>query len=172
MIDVVFINGTVGAGKTSTGEALSALVTQAGCPHAFIDTDAVRRLSPKPPGDRFQHELQLRNLRDLAANYRDAGAERLILAGVIEDRHEIPRYTETLKATGLFLCRLVADPTVIDQRLSARHHDDPAELDWHLRRNRELAEILEAVALDDLIIDATSDTPCDIAMAIKAAVNW
>ena len=41
--------------------------------------------SPAPPDDPFAHEVELANLRDLARNYRAAGAERLILAGVVED---------------------------------------------------------------------------------------
>lgn len=172
MVDAVFINGTVGVGKTSAGKALSALQADAGQPHAFIDVDTVRRMWPSPVDDRFQHELELENIRDLAANYRKAGARQLILAGVIEDPLEIPRYTTALGVNQLFVCRLTADASVIDERLAIRHVNDPVGLEWHLNRNRELAAILERAAVDDLVVDSTILTPTQIAMAIKVAANW
>ena len=172
MVDAVFINGTVGVGKTSAGEALSALQADTGQSHAFIDVDTVRRLWPSPVDDRFQHELELENLRDLANNYRNAGARQLILAGVIEDRVEIPRYATALGVNRLFVCRLTAEASVVDERLVIRHANDPTGLEWHLHRNRELATILERAALEDLVLDSTNLTPTQIATAIKIAAGW
>lgn len=172
MVDAVFINGTVGVGKTSAGEALSALQAEAGHPHAFIDVDTVVRLWPSPVDDRFQHELELENIRDLATNYRKAGAHQLILAGVIEDRHEIPRYVMALGVDRMFVCRLTADAAVVDARLARRHVNDPSGLVWHLHRNRELAKILEHAALDNLVIDTTVLTPTQTAVAIQDAAAW
>jgi broad-specificity NMP kinase len=48
VVDTVFIDGTVGVGKTSAGEALSALQADTDHSHAFIDIDTVRRLWPSP----------------------------------------------------------------------------------------------------------------------------
>ena len=172
MVDAVFINGTVGVGKTSTGEALSALEADAGHPHAFIDVDTVRRLWPSPFDDRFQHELELENLRDLATNYRKAGAHQLILAGVIEDRREIPRYVTALGVNRIFICRLTADASVVDARLAVRHVNDPTGLVWHRDRTRKLAAILECAALDNLVIDTTALTPTQTAKAIRLASGW
>jgi hypothetical protein len=172
VVDAVFINGTVGVGKTSAGEALSALQADAGQPHAFIDVDTVRGLWPSPVHDRFQHELELENLRDLSNNYRNAGARQLILAGVIEDRVEIPRYAAALGVNRLFVCRLTVDALVVDERLVMRHAYDPTGLEWHLHRNRELSAILERAALDDLVLDSTNLTPTQIATAIKVAAGW
>jgi broad-specificity NMP kinase len=58
VVDAVFINGTVGVGKTSAGEALSALQADAGQSHAFIDVDTVRRLWPSPVDDRSRARFQ------------------------------------------------------------------------------------------------------------------
>jgi hypothetical protein len=172
VVNAVFINGTVGVGKTSAGEALSALQADAGQWNAFIDVDTVRRLRPSPVGDRFQHELELQNLRDLANNYRNAGARQLILAGVIEDRVEIPRYARALRVNRMFVCRLIADASVVDARLVMRHANDPAGLEWHLHRNRELSAILDRADLDDRVVDSTNLTPTQIATTIKIAVGW
>ncbi|WP_240183728.1 hypothetical protein [Leifsonia aquatica] len=107
-MECVFVNGTVGVGKSTVADAISAAEA---APHAVIDLDAVRRMHPAPVEDVFNHELELRNLRSLAANYREAGARRLILAGVIESAAEVGRYAEAAGATALLVCRLVAAPT-------------------------------------------------------------
>ena len=57
-------------------------------------------------------------------------------------------------------------------RLGRRHADDHAALKWHLLRAPELAEILDATGLDDLVIDTTGVTPADIATRIRAAARW
>ena len=168
-MDGVFLNGAVGVGKTTVADAISALEP---APHAVIDLDAVRRLHPAPASDVFNHELELRNLRALAANYRAAGARRFILAGVIEEAAEVARYTAALEADGMLVCRLVADPAVVERRLRARHSADPEGLDWHLHRAGELAAILDAAALDDLVVDATDATPDEIARRLRAAAGW
>jgi len=172
MFDVVFINGTVGSGKTSAAEALSVIEAEAGHPHALIDSDTVRRLWPRPNGDPFQHELELQNLRDLAANYRAAGARHLIVAGVIEERGEIPRYATALRADRMLVCRLVADAHVLETRLAARHAEDAVVRNWHLHRSGELAAILDTAALDDVVIDTTAKTPREVATVIATAAGW
>ena len=80
----LLINGTVGAGKTSVAEMVGNLLTEAGVPNAVIDLDWLRRSWPSPEGDRFNVAMALRNLRAVARNYQDAGAVRIVLAGVIE----------------------------------------------------------------------------------------
>ena len=172
MIDVVFINGTVGSGKTSAAEALSMIEAERGHPHALIDSDTIRRLWPRPDDDPFQHELELENLRDLATNYRAAGAHHLIVAGVIEHSAEVPRYATALQAGRMLVCRLTADSRVVETRLITRHSDDAAARDWHLNRSGELAAILDAGAFHDVIIDTTTTSPRQVADAIATAAGW
>lgn len=91
-VRALLINGTVGAGKTSVAEALGDLLAQAGIANAVIDVDWLRRSWPEPPGDPFNGAITLRNLRAVARNYREAGALRLVLAGVVESRAERAAY--------------------------------------------------------------------------------
>ena len=169
LVDIVFLNGTVGVGKTTLAAALSAIESQT---HAVLDLDEIRRLYPSPATDRFNHELELENLRDLAANFRRAGARRLILAGVIEERAEIARYVDALDSTGFFICRLVASPNVLSGRLVRRHEGDPAGLGWHLARAPELTRILDAAAFDDLIVDSSATAPAELARIVRGAAGW
>lgn len=168
-MDCVFLNGTVGVGKSATADAISALETG---PHAVVDLDQVRRLHPAPESDVFNHELELRNLRALAGNYRAAGARRFILAGVIERREEVARYRDALGVETMLVCRLTADPDVVAERLRVRHVDDAETRDWHLRRAGELAAILDRASLDDLVVDTTTAAPTDVAARVRGAADW
>ena len=167
-MDSIFVNGTVGVGKTTLADAISELETG---PHAVIDLDAIRRLYPGPAEDPFRHELELDNLAAMAVNYRRHGASRFILAGVIEEPEEVERYVAALRSTGMFVCRLVARPEVLDARIRRRHSDDSAGMRWHLERAGELADILEVAALDDLVLDSSDLTPADLAAAVLSAVR-
>ncbi|RSH86563.1 uncharacterized protein EHS24_004832 [Apiotrichum porosum] len=144
----LFINGTVGVGKTTTAAAVSRILSAQGRPHAVIDTDSLRDRYPTPVHDPFDLELELRNLAAVSANYRQAGCELLIVAGVIEDPNAVERYCA---ATGVpsdgtgefFFVRLIATPQTINARICARHMGDEVERDWYLERAPRLASILE-----------------------------
>jgi len=172
MIDTVFLNGTVGAGKSTIADALSALAAKSGYRHAVIDLDHIRRAWPAPKDDRFNHELELVNLRDVVVNYRNVGIEHFILAGVIEHATEVPRYEAALQSRGLLICRLEADDATLRRRLRPRHTDSPTELDWHLRRAGELAAILQSAAIDHVVVDASGDAPMVTATKVKEKAGW
>ena len=55
--DAVLLTGTVGAGKTTTAHALSALELAHGRRHTVVDLDEIHLLRPPPPHDRFAHEV-------------------------------------------------------------------------------------------------------------------
>ncbi len=174
--DAVFINGTVGAGKTTTAEEVSRQEGEhqrsgAGGVHALIDVDAVRRLRPSPPGGPFQAALSHANLRDLARNYRDAGATRLVLAGVLETAEEREAVRDALAVTRLLVVRLEAAPAVVEARLRGRHTSSD-ELTWHLHRGPELAAILQRADRDDLVLDGSRATPSALARRVREAAGW
>lgn len=172
MLDVLFLNGTVGAGKTTVAYALSTLLAEQGTRHALIDLDEIRRLILAPDGDPFQQEVELRNLRSLARNYREAGATRVVLAGVLEEPQARARYVAALETADLVICRLTVDPQTARDRLRARHADDASGLSWHLARTTELAAILDAAGINDLFVDTTGRTPTEVALEVQRAVGW
>ncbi|WP_345764358.1 AAA family ATPase [Diaminobutyricibacter sp. McL0608] len=170
--DCVFLNGTVGTGKTTTAEMLSKHVSLSGVRNAVIDLDEIRRSWPAPLDDPFNHELELRNLASLVGNYRDAGADRFILAGVIEQRSELPRYRAAVQSEGMFVARLVTDPGVLEARLLKRHEGDPEAIEWYLERAVQLAGILETADCDDRAFDTTDQSATEVAAAISSSVGW
>jgi broad-specificity NMP kinase len=172
MIDCIFLNGTVGVGKSSVAESLSSLETQSGHHHAVIDLDQISRAWPPPEGDRFNHELELVNMRDLVVNYRRAGVKHFILAGVVEEASEIPRYEAALQSSGLLICRLEADAATLAKRLRLRHADNASELQWHLGRAGELAAILRAASVDHLVMDNSARSITATATVLKQHAGW
>ncbi len=167
----LLITGTVGVGKTTVAEAVSELLVQHRVPNAVVDVDALRRGWPCPPGDPFNVRLALRNLAGVSANYVEAGFTRLILAGVIETPSERQAYQAAL-GMPLSVCRLHGNPAVVGDRLVRRHGDDVPAVPWHLNRAPELDAILDAAAVSDCSVDATTGTPQETARAVGRAVGW
>ncbi|WP_336205346.1 adenylyl-sulfate kinase [Nonomuraea sp. LPB2021202275-12-8] len=167
----LLITGTVGAGKTSTADAVGDLLADAGIPHAVLDLDWLRRSWPCPPGDPFNSAMTLRNLRDVARNFLDGGAARLVLAGVIESRDE-RRLHEEAVGVELAVCRLRVAPAALHRRLVRRHDGDDAGLRWHLERSGELDRVLDAARVADTVVDAGDRDPAEVAAAVLAAAGW
>lgn len=171
-LESVFLNGTVGAGKTTTGETLHRLLADNGISNAMIDLDQLRRSWPAPPTDRFNHELELENLQAVATNYREVGVRRFILAGVLEDLAEVERYRLALGGGKLTVIRLDPPLDVVQERLRNRHDPGSTELSWHLHRSGELQGILTTARLEAHVMAVGRQGPNDVARNVRALVGW
>lgn len=167
----LLITGTVGVGKTTVAEAVGDLLINLSVPHALIDLDQLRLSWPRPVGDPFNHVMELRNLMSVAANYRAAGAVRLVLAGVIERRADLTDYEHAVDCS-VKVVRLRAHPSVLVDRLRERHINDPAGLAWHLARAPELTKILDQARIADAEVDTTGRRIGDVAADVLSAVGW
>ena len=83
-VPLLVISGSMGTGKTTVLSEASDLLGEAGIAHAAIDLDWLAVMHPQrePYGQR----LALANLAAVWPTYAAAGAERLIVARVVEDR--------------------------------------------------------------------------------------
>ncbi|MFF2507587.1 hypothetical protein ACFVTY_30015 [Streptomyces sp. NPDC058067] len=167
----LLVNGTVGVGKTTVAGAVGDLLAEAGIPHAVLDLDWLRQSWPALPGDRFHFGMLLRNLRSIAGNYLDAGATRLVLAGVIEQPAERKQLADAV-GVDLTVCRLRAELPVIHRRLAHRHDNEPGALRWHLDRSAELDGILSRSAVEDFTVDTTTRSVSDVAASVIRAADW
>jgi adenylylsulfate kinase-like enzyme len=150
----LLIIGTVGSGKTSVARAISDLLAERDVPHAVVDLDALRESWPSPSDDRFNMAMELQNLACVARNYLDAGAQRLVLAGVVERREDLTRYREAV-GTELKVCRLEVGLESVRERLHRRHAvESPSALRWHLDRCGELESILAEAGVEDFTVCA------------------
>jgi chloramphenicol 3-O-phosphotransferase len=96
----------------------------------------------------------------------------MILAGVVEEEAELPRYAEALDGSRVLLCRLIVDLDVVRERLQRRHRNEPEDLAWHLDRTSELTDLLDADPFEDVRTDTTGRTPADVARAVQRAAGW
>jgi adenylylsulfate kinase len=165
----LLITGTVGVGKTSVAGMVGDLLSEEGIANAVIDLDWLRRFWPGPADDPYNLALGLRNLRPMARNYVDAGAVRIVLAGVIETRVHRDLHQDAL-GMPLSVCRLRVDLPVIRARLAQRHEGEGAVRQWHLDRAGELDAILETAGVEDFTVDANDlSIPQTAAAVISAA---
>ncbi len=164
---VVWISGTVGVGKTSIAEAMSEMLKQHQIPHAFIDRDALSNSWPQ--SGPFNEEVAKKNVRSVWVNFREAGAERLIVAGVIENESDLEWYKAALDPA-LVLVRIKASPEVRASRLHSRNTG--ASLEWHLHRTRELEAILDEASLETFTVDNERRPTSEVAQEILERVNW
>lgn len=171
MFDAVLINGSVGTGKTTTAERLGNELKQFDVPGAVIDVDWLRRSWPSPSNDRFRTALARENLHAIASNFREAGAEVLIVADVIETPEDLRRSAVALASESLLHVRLTAAEDAVLSRLTKRHWGDDAAFEWHVRRSAELVRVLgEADFADELLVDTTERSVADVVQEILAAL--
>lgn len=169
-IPVLVVTGPVGVGKTAVAAAISELLEGAGVPHAMVDADLLRWCYPAPPDDRFRVALGLRNLAAVWANYRAEGAERLVMADVVEQRADVDSYRDAIPGSAVVVVRLRASLPTIERRLTER--ETGASLEWHMQRAAELTQIMERNQVGDVLIETDEKTVGAIAGEALAGAGW
>ena len=165
----LFINGTVGAGKTTAATHVADLLEQRGIPYTVIDLDWLHQTWPAPADDPFNLGLELRNLAAMCSNAAEAGSRLVCVAGVLADKAVRPRYEQAIGAP-LTVVRLAVEVSAVEARLRGRH-DDPDlahHREWHLKRAGELDAILRGAEVDDHVIEVGMDGPRRVAERILA----
>lgn len=169
-VPLLVLTGPVGVGKTTVAQAISDLLTEHSLAHAVIDQDWLRWCLPSPSHDPFQIALGLKNLAAVWANYRAAGAERLIIADVVETQSDRAHYRTVVPGAVITVVRLHATLPTLHARLARR--DSGASLAWHQQRAAELALLMERNSIGDVIIDTEGKPESDVAWEIVRHLQW
>jgi adenylylsulfate kinase len=164
------LTGPVGVGKTTVAQAISELLDEHDVAHAVIDQDWLRWCHPSPLHDPFQIALGLKNLAAVCANYRAAGAERLILADVVETQTDRESYRTAVPGAVITIVRLRASLATLHARLARR--DAGASLVWHQQRAAELDRLMDRNAIGDLRIDTEGKPGAEVAWEIVRHLQW
>ncbi len=169
-IPVLVLTGPVGVGKTAVAAELSNRLRDMQVPHALVDMDWLRECYPSPPQDRFHTALGLRNLAAVWANYRAAGAGRLIIVDIVEARSEVNDYRVAIPGAAVAIIMLKATLPTIHRRLEGR--ETGASLEWHKRRAVELSEQWAEHPVEDFIIETEGKTVAEVAEELLVVARW
>jgi hypothetical protein len=167
----IVVTGPVGVGKTTLVDEMSSLLRQAEVPHAAVDFDQLTASYPRSPDDDvWGTELGLANLAALWRNYSALGADRLLIARVIEDRDELDGFRRAVPGAEIVVVRLRASVATLLDRI--RHRGTSLGTDWHLARAPVLAASLDAHPVEDIVVETDGVQPTDLARDVLDRVGW
>ncbi|MBO1331108.1 hypothetical protein [Streptomyces sp. VRA16 Mangrove soil] len=167
-VDVLLIGGRSGAGKSSVGWEVAALLRAADLAHAYIEGDFLDAAHPADPS------FAGRNLAALWDTYRSAGLRRLVYtntASVLAS--EAGLFTAALAPGPVRIVRvlLTASDATVRTRLRAR--EQGSELEQQLRRSATMAGRLEAgVPAGTVRIATDARTVPQVARTVLDATGW
>lgn len=167
---VIFVNGTVGAGKTTTVDAVGMILRESGIKHALIDLDGLGRAWPIPDDDPFNTRLAHMNLAAMSDTYRVFGAELLIVAGVLEDADD-REHCEAMVGDRMTVVRLRPFAESIRERLRKRTYQDAAAGERKIEHSQKLQGILDDARVDDAVVEVGAELPVEVAKKVLAAAG-
>lgn len=140
---IVWICGAAGAGKSVAAWSLFEELAAAGQRVAYVDIDQLGMLYPAAEDDPERHSLKSRALAALTPGYLAAGAQILIVSGVV-DVHVGPR-AALPPDLDLTMFLLSPDPNVLRERILARgraeEDAEEAVAEDALLRNAEFVDV-------------------------------
>jgi hypothetical protein len=166
---IIIINGPLGIGKTQTSWALVRRFPRA----VMLDADYVAEFHPFDYYNDEHLAYAHATLRVLVAHHLSHGFLDFVINWIFESPFQLARLGGLLGDLGLPIhaFRLICAPEEIERRVRRRNLPD---LEYELRRSRELIQILDDAALTGDIgtpLDTTSLTPEQAADAILRQIQ-
>ncbi|HET6977669.1 MAG TPA: hypothetical protein VFI24_15165 [Pyrinomonadaceae bacterium] len=155
-------------GKSSVLGELHDILSNEKSPHGCVERDALGYSWPAQ--GRFNEVLVERNLACLVGNFLEAGATRLVIAGVIESREDLAVYSRCIPNAEIQVCYLTADLELRRERLRLR--ETGAGLEWHLDRTAELDPILDKAELEDFRVENGARPLREVALEVLRRAGW
>lgn len=144
---VFWICGASGAGKSVAAWALFKALAADGVRVACVDIDQLGMLYPATDDDPERHLLKAEALAALVPGYASAGAQVLVVSGVLDP--EVGPAAVLASEVDLTLCLLSADPATLRERILARGWDE---------EDVDEAVAVNAALCDASFVDATIET--------------
>lgn len=146
MIPVAAVIGPVGVGKTTVLREADSLLVETGVLHATVEIEEVARFWPAA---NEKGDLAYRNLAALWANYKAAGANRLLIGMLAELSADLSNLYSAIPGAEITVVRLEAPLPLIEERIRLRESSATDELNaarWWVSR-------LEQSHVEDLVVD-------------------
>jgi hypothetical protein len=169
MARAILLIGPVGAGKTTTLHELEAILAVRGVPNAIIDLDWLAWASPPTTSSSTIHDLLVRNLAAVWANFHAAGIHHIAVARSLHGAAEIEDIRRALGGCETTVVELVCGTDVLRERLHRR--DSGAALAEHLALLEAPDDNGRAVAVD-AVVECDAQSPEQIARDVLGAAGW
>jgi predicted kinase len=127
VIRVLVVTGPVGVGKSAVLHEADALLISAGVRHATVELEEIARFWPGTASNQYSQPLVYRNLASLWSNFAADGAERLLLAALVEHGSDLARVSAALPQSAITVVRLHAPLPVLEERIRRREPDPDPE---------------------------------------------
>ena len=165
---MLWICGPPGVGKSTVLWQLYTELAEAGVRVAFADSDQLCMCYPAPPGDPGRQHLKALNVGSMISGFRLAGAQCVIVNGVLDPAG---LETELLPDADVTICRLRARGDEVERRFIARHgqRDDLDEL---LQKIRDDIRLMDESGFADASVDTTDVPAGDVAGLVRAACKY
>ncbi|NGN65614.1 AAA family ATPase [Streptomyces sp. A7024] len=154
---VLWLCGPPGVGKTTVAWEMYSQLTRAGVDCGFVDIDQLGMCYPEPAEDPGRHRMKARNLHAVVAGFREAGAQGLIVSGVVDPARGV--LADRIPRAGVTVCRMRADRDVLRERFLGR--GAPADLVDDVLRE---ADALDASDFADLCVGTSG---MDVAQVVR-----
>jgi len=164
-LPVLWLCGAPATGKSTVAwQVFSDLADQELCV-GYLDIDQIGMLQPPQDADPQGHRFKVNNLAGMVRNYRAAGAQVLVISGVIDPEHGHD-FAEAAPDAAITFCHLTVDEPTLRARLAARGWPSEAA-DEAMIMMSGLADALFVTT----VIDTMGRDPIDVARDAAALVT-
>jgi GTPase SAR1 family protein len=175
--DILLVTGPAGIGKSTLCWEIGSQLSQAGVPHAIVETDELDRVFPKPDRETLQRhwpgtiDISAVNLAAIWSTYRTLGISRLIMSGVMMHAGFDRRWIlQAIPDARILTIRLLGSESTVVERLQRREIvPDDDQLSRSLRQTRVMTEEADSGFIR---ISTDGRTPTDIAGAVLSEIGW
>jgi adenylylsulfate kinase-like enzyme len=165
-VPFLWLCGPSGVGKSSVGFELFGQLSNAGITTAYVDLDQLGLCHPVPGDDPRNNRVRARNLGEVWSGFRAAGAQCLVVSGIVDDAEEVRRHAGLLPGTNLTVCRLRVGHDELRGRIAGR--GSLLHLTEESVRN---ATQLDRTDFADLIVDTAGLAVAEVAARVREA-GW
>jgi hypothetical protein len=139
-------------------------------PHATVVLETISMLGGATSDDEWNERIAYRNLACVWANFAEAGAERLLLERVLEQRSQLRELEAAIPGAEVTVVRLRAPLALIERRVLGR--EPHAASDWHLGAARWLTPRMDVWAVEDHLVENGDRLLEDVAREVLRLAGW
>ena len=114
--EVLVLNGSPGAGKSTVANAVAERLRVAGLPHAVIDVDELARVFPET-GD---SALKWANLAAVWPNFVSVPGVKIVLPVLLDTDADVRAIRAATPGALMRICELTAEPATLAARVTER----------------------------------------------------